>query len=857
MKKKIIKNFNKTIKNKFNKSKIKTNLINYLIILLIIISFKPEIFTSENEITITIKGKGKQHILSTFTGSCNEPSNFTSLPDQIFVNGILQNYTGKYVDNLINQTNKITMKWNNPIKDCNVMFRNLNNITKIDLSKFDSSQVTDMRCMFYSCTSLQSIILSNFKTSLVTDMYAMFYECKSLKILDLKSFDTTNVTRMWLMFYHCDSLRYLDLSNFNISNVLDMDSMFKYCNSLVRLNLINFYFKQGFSKYEMFTSVNKSLIYCINDLSESKIQTEVSDFTKNCSDLCFKNNSKFIYEKNICIDDCKDDIEYKFEYNNICYNSCPTGTHNSSYNNYICQEDLICDNYYNYNYTDCLDYIPEGYYLNDSYLKTIDKCDIKCRNCSFESIQNNNLCISCNINNNYYPIFNDNLNNSFIDCYNYLEGYYLYNDSYYQCYETCKNCYSIGNIENHNCIECISNFTFINNTENSKNCYIKCPYYYYFDADGRYKCTSENKCPDDYNYLIINEDKCTNNCSKELFHKYEYNNTCLESCPNGTHNLSYNNYICEDDLICDKYYNYNYTECIDEIPIGFYLNDSIRRTIDKCDIKCGNCSLESVKNNLCISCNINNNYYPILNDSLNNNSFINCYNQNQLTEDYILDNNIFKKCYQTCQNCKEIGDENNHKCIKCKSNFEFKDDFENNTNCYEKCQYYYYFDPLKQYFCTQNNECPKSYNKLVIEKNKCIDKCSNDNKYQYEFNNKCYDSYQETSSINNYENECPKDSPYINVENNECIKECNPVELFTNKCKLKNNISLEVKDKIISNIEKYIIDRKLDSLTSNMTKGDKNKLIIFNENIIFEITTTDIQKYNSFTIYQFMIMYQL
>ena len=36
---------------------------------------------------------------------------------------------------------------------------------------------------------------------------------------------------------------------------------------------------------------------------------------------------------------------------------------------------------------------------------------------------------------------------------------------------------------------------------------------------------------------------------------------------------------------------------------------------------------------------------------------INCYNKTQLEEDYTLDNNIFKKCFETCQNCIEIGNE--------------------------------------------------------------------------------------------------------------------------------------------------------------------------------------------------------
>ena len=37
----------------------------------------------------------------------------------------------------------------------------------------------------------------------------------------------------------------------------------------------------------------------------------------------------------------------------------------------------------------------------------------------------------------------------------------------------------------------------------------------------------------------------------------------------------------------------------DNIPEGYYLNDSNAQTIDKCNIKCKDCNLDSSKNNLC------------------------------------------------------------------------------------------------------------------------------------------------------------------------------------------------------------------------------------------------------------------
>ena len=53
----------------------------------------------------------------------------------------------------------------------------------------------------------------------------------------------------------------------------------------------------------------------------------------------FKEDSKkLIIEKNIFIDDCSKDDIYQYEYNNICYISCPRGTQVSKTNKNICEK---------------------------------------------------------------------------------------------------------------------------------------------------------------------------------------------------------------------------------------------------------------------------------------------------------------------------------------------------------------------------------------------------------------------------------------------------------------------------------------------------------------------------------------
>ncbi len=127
------------------------------------------------------------------------------------------------------------------------MFYNSTSLTNIDLSGFDTSKVVNMNNMFYGCSNLKSIDVSNFNTSKVTDMAGMFEKCSSLTYLDLSSFDTSNVTKMGAfnanyggMFSRCFNLKKINLSSFNTSKVTIMGNMFGNCSSLESLDLSNF-----------------------------------------------------------------------------------------------------------------------------------------------------------------------------------------------------------------------------------------------------------------------------------------------------------------------------------------------------------------------------------------------------------------------------------------------------------------------------------------------------------------------------------------------------------------------------------------------------------------------------------------
>ena len=155
-----------------------------------------------------------------------------------------------------------------------------------------------------------------------------------------------------------------------------------------------------------------------------------------------------------CLESC---YEYLFEYNNICYDDCPSGTHKI---------------YQNRN--KCIVNVPENYYLDD-----------------------------------------DNI--------------------YKECYNNCKKCSKSGNESYNNCDECKEGYMFVNESSvPNKNCMQRCNYYYYINEDNQYICTETDICPTDYNKLVEELKKCTDECKNEDGYKYEYNNKCLKECPEGT-----------------------------------------------------------------------------------------------------------------------------------------------------------------------------------------------------------------------------------------------------------------------------------------------------------------------------------
>ena len=90
-------------------------------------------------------------------------------------------------------------------------FHKFNKKGKYKIKYNFKDSIKNISYMFFECSSLTNINLSNFNTNNVTNMSYMFYGCSSLKEINLSNFNTNNVTNMHGMFYNCISLNFHSL----------------------------------------------------------------------------------------------------------------------------------------------------------------------------------------------------------------------------------------------------------------------------------------------------------------------------------------------------------------------------------------------------------------------------------------------------------------------------------------------------------------------------------------------------------------------------------------------------------------------------------------------------------------------
>ena len=200
------------------------------------------------------------------------------------------------------------------------MFANCSSLKRLDISNFDMSKVTTMQNMFASCSSLTTLILPNLNNSVVTDIQAMFYNMRSLAgELDLSGWNMNKVTNArntfsnnWCssistpqlsaitdtygMFSSCIYAKTINCSKMNTSKVTSMQNMFYGCSALTELDLSNFDTSKVTSMQSMFYGCSALTSLNLSNFDTSKV-TNMSSMFHNCSKLTSLDLSSFDFAK--------------------------------------------------------------------------------------------------------------------------------------------------------------------------------------------------------------------------------------------------------------------------------------------------------------------------------------------------------------------------------------------------------------------------------------------------------------------------------------------------------------------------------------------------------------------------------
>ncbi|MBO4571545.1 MAG: BspA family leucine-rich repeat surface protein [Bacteroidales bacterium] len=158
----------------------------------------------------------------------------------------------------------------------------------VNLNSLDTSDAQDMGSMFtyagYRSKKL-TVDVSGFNTSNVTTMYHMFYFCESVEELDVSGWDTGNVTNFDNTFRSCSKLKALDLSSFNTSKATVFRSMFNRCESIEELDADSFNTGKGELMTYVFYKMTKLRRLSIRNFDVNRPSVNIIYMFSNCPNL--------------------------------------------------------------------------------------------------------------------------------------------------------------------------------------------------------------------------------------------------------------------------------------------------------------------------------------------------------------------------------------------------------------------------------------------------------------------------------------------------------------------------------------------------------------------------------------------
>ena len=195
------------------------------------------------------------------------------------------------------------------------MFSN-SSVTKLDLSSFNTSSVTDMSRMFVGI-EIDELNLSNFDMKSVKNMSYMFNDV-TIKTLNLSNADTRNVDDMSGMFLESDIESMIGFEKLNTSKVTNMEAMFAYFDTKL-IDVSNFDTSNVEAMNGMFANSTATEIKGLEKFNTSKVEDMRAMFKNTSVDVLNLSSFDLSNIKNVyCSEEATDESKSYDEYRDSC-----------------------------------------------------------------------------------------------------------------------------------------------------------------------------------------------------------------------------------------------------------------------------------------------------------------------------------------------------------------------------------------------------------------------------------------------------------------------------------------------------------------------------------------------------------
>ena len=185
-----------------------------------------------NIVTIDLTGTSTE-LVRNFANWFNKDKLLVQIIGKINTNGVALLYNNSYNYTAISNDTKTNVGMSFMFNDCNALL-------SIDLSEFNTSNVTDMKRMFGGCRSITALDVSTFDTSKVRSFYWMFRANEKLLELDISNFDTSSAVSMFGMFVQAQKVKTITFGeNFKTDNVVVMENMFYQNKALQTIYVVS------------------------------------------------------------------------------------------------------------------------------------------------------------------------------------------------------------------------------------------------------------------------------------------------------------------------------------------------------------------------------------------------------------------------------------------------------------------------------------------------------------------------------------------------------------------------------------------------------------------------------------------